>query len=33
MAFEIAEVILYDTNLSDADRDLVEDYLSDKWGV
>ncbi len=30
---DIAEVILYDTSLSDANRTLVRDYLSDKYGI
>jgi len=30
---EVAEVILYNASLSDADRDSVETYLKDKWGL
>lgn len=30
---DIAEVITYDTELSNEDRILVENYLSDKWGI
>jgi hypothetical protein len=29
----IGEILIYDTELSDADRNDVESYLSDKWGV
>jgi hypothetical protein len=28
---EVAEVVLYDRKLPDADREKVEDYLRDKW--
>jgi len=30
---EIAEVLFYDSILSDTDRDAVESYLTGKWGV
>jgi hypothetical protein len=30
---EIAEVVLYDNKLADADRQKVEDYLRAKWGL
>lgn len=30
---DIGEVIIYDADLSDSDRDAVESYLADKWGV
>lgn len=30
---EVAELIIYNASLSDADRDSVENYLSDKWGL
>jgi len=30
---EVAEVLLYNRKLSDADREQVEDYLRFKWGV
>jgi hypothetical protein len=29
----IAEVIIYDHELSDGDRTTIVDYLCDKWGV
>jgi hypothetical protein len=29
----IGEVLLYDSSLSDADRESVTDYLIDKWGI
>ena len=31
--FDIAEVLVYDTKLSDADRQKVEGYLAWKWGL
>lgn len=30
---DIAEIIIYDSALSDADRELVENYLLAKWGI
>ena len=30
---DIGEIIVYDTNLSDADVDLVEGYLAAKWDI
>jgi hypothetical protein len=30
---DIAEVIAYDSALSDSDRQAVEAYLADKWGL
>ena len=30
---EIAEVLVYDTELSTGDRDSVETYLANKWGI
>ena len=30
---EIAEIIAYNSNLSDADRETVEAYLATKWGI
>lgn len=30
---DIGEIIVYDTNLSDSDIDLVEGYLSKKWAI
>lgn len=30
---DIAEIIVYDSDLSDTDRDLVEGYLNTKWGL
>jgi hypothetical protein len=30
---DIAEVIIYDSALSDTDRGKVEDYLLAKWGI
>lgn len=30
---DIGEILLYDPSPSDADRDLIEAYLGDKWGL
>jgi hypothetical protein len=30
---DVAEIIIYDTALSDANRELVESYLVSKWGI
>lgn len=30
---DVAEIIIYDTSLSDSDREDVEDYLRTKWGT
>jgi hypothetical protein len=30
---DIAEIIMYDTALSDTDRAAVETYLLAKWGI
>jgi len=30
---DIAEFLVYDATISDTDRDAVEDYLTDKWGL
>lgn len=30
---DIAEIVVYDSDLSDTDRDLVEAYLQGKWGL
>ena len=29
----IAEIIVFDNAISTLDRDLVADYLSEKWGI
>lgn len=31
--FDLAEVIVFDRELSEDDRGVVEDFLSDKWGI
>ena len=31
--FDVAEVLVYDSKLSDADREKVEGYLAHKWGM
>jgi hypothetical protein len=31
--YDIAEILIYDADLSDSDRDGVESYLGDKWGI
>jgi hypothetical protein len=30
---QVAEIIIYDTALGTTDREAVEDYLADKWGL
>jgi hypothetical protein len=30
---DMAEILVYDSSLSDTDRDAVEAYLADKWGL
>ena len=30
---DICEIIIYDSALSDTDREAVEDYLMTKWGI
>jgi hypothetical protein len=30
---DVAEILVYDQELTDSDRDAVESYLSDKWGI
>ena len=32
-ATDIAEVIIYDADVSDANRTIIEDYLATKWGL
>jgi hypothetical protein len=32
-AIDIAEIVMYDSALSDADRSAVESYLMSKWGI
>jgi hypothetical protein len=33
MDCDIAELLIYDTKLSDANRILCEEYLRAKWGI
>ena len=30
---DIAEILVYDATISDTDRNLIEDYLTTKWGL